>query len=155
MASQPVEFEPDLDGFVAFLTEEATKSEDEWLEDERATAIEFYNGEPFGRAEAGEDATFSLAELVAHAAKTRELGAGAIIGSGTVSNKGEDGGPGKPVSEGGRGYSCIAEIRMIETIYDGEPKTRFMRAGDTVRVEMKDRQGHSIFGAIEQKVVEA
>ena len=114
-----------------------------------------YNGEPFGRAEAGEDATFSLAELVAHAAKTRDLGAGAIIGSGTVSNKGEDGGPGKPVSEGGRGYSCIAEIRMIETIYDGEPKTRFMRAGDTVRVEMKDRQGHSIFGAIEQKVVEA
>ena len=114
-----------------------------------------YNGEPFGRAEAGEDATFSLAELVAHAAKTRELGAGAIIGSGTVSNKGEDGGPGKPVSEGGRGYSCIAEIRMIETIYDGELKTRFMRAGDTVRVEMKDRQGHSIFGAIEQKVVEA
>ena len=114
-----------------------------------------YNGEPFGRAEAGEDATFSLAELVAHAAKTRELGAGAIIGSGTVSNKGEDGGPGKPVSEGGRGYSCIAEIRMIETIYDGEPKTRFMRAGDTVRVEMKDHQGHSIFGAIEQKVVEA
>ena len=114
-----------------------------------------YNGEPFGRAEAGEDATFSLAELVAHAAKTRDLGAGAIIGSGTVSNKGEDGGPGKPVSEGGRGYSCIAEIRMIETIYDGEAKTRFMRAGDTVRVEMKDRQGHSIFGAIEQKVVEA
>ena len=114
-----------------------------------------YNGEPFGRAEAGEDATFSLAELVAHAAKTRDLGAGAIIGSGTVSNKGEDGGPGKPVSEGGRGYSCIAEIRMIETIYDGEAKTRFMRAGDTVRVEMKDREGHSIFGAIEQKVVEA
>jgi len=114
-----------------------------------------YNGEPFGRAEAGEDATFSLAELVAHAAKTRDLGAGAIIGSGTVSNKDEDGGPGKPVSEGGRGYSCIAEIRMIETIYDGEAKTRFMRAGDTVRVEMKDRQGHSIFGAIEQKVVEA
>ena len=114
-----------------------------------------YNGEPFGRAEAGEDATFSLAELVAHAAKTRDLGAGAIIGSGTVSNKGEDGGPGKPVSEGGRGYSCIAEIRMIETIYNGEAKTRFMRAGDTVRVEMKDRQGHSIFGAIEQKVVKA
>jgi len=113
-----------------------------------------YNGEPFGRAQAGEDATFSLAELVAHAAKTRDLGAGAIIGSGTVSNKGEDGGPGKPVSEGGRGYSCIAEIRMIETIYDGEAKTRFMRAGDTVRVEMKDREGHSIFGAIEQKVVE-
>lgn len=113
-----------------------------------------YNGEPFGRAEVGEDATFSLADLVAHAAKTRTLGAGTIIGSGTISNKGADGGPGKPVSEGGLGYSCIAEIRMIETIYDGEPKTRFMRAGDTVRVEMKDREGHSIFGAIEQEVVE-
>ena len=114
-----------------------------------------YNGEPFGRAEAGEDATFSLAELVAHAAKTRELGAGTIIGSGTVSNKGADGGPGKPVSEGGRGYSCIAEIRMIETIYDGEARTRFMAPGDKVRIEMKDKTGHSIFGAIEQDVVAA
>ncbi|OBX20803.1 2-keto-4-pentenoate hydratase [Erythrobacter sp. QSSC1-22B] len=114
-----------------------------------------YNGEPFGRAEVGQDATFTLADLVAHAAKTRPLGAGCIIGSGTVSNKDEDGGPGKPVAEGGRGYSCIAEIRMIETIYEGEAKTRFMRAGDTVRVEMKDKDGHSIFGAIEQKVVAA
>ncbi|WP_454597318.1 fumarylacetoacetate hydrolase family protein [Qipengyuania sp. SM2507] len=113
-----------------------------------------YNGEPFGRADVGQDATFTLADLVAHAAKTRPLGAGCIIGSGTISNKGEDGGPGKPVSEGGRGYSCIAEIRMIETIYEGEAKTRFMQAGDTVRLEMKDKDGHSIFGAIEQKVVE-
>jgi fumarylacetoacetate (FAA) hydrolase len=112
-----------------------------------------YNGGPFGRAEVGQDATFSLADLVAHAAKTRPLGAGCIIGSGTISNKGEDGGPGKPVAEGGRGYSCIAEIRMIETIYEGEAKTRFMQAGDTVRLEMKDKDGHSIFGAIEQKVV--
>ncbi|MDE0902949.1 MAG: fumarylacetoacetate hydrolase family protein [Erythrobacter sp.] len=112
-----------------------------------------YNGEPFGRADVGQDATFSLADLVAHAAKTRPLGAGCIIGSGTISNKGEDGGPGKPVAEGGRGYSCIAEIRMIETIYEGEAKTRFMQAGDTVRLEMKDKDGHSIFGAIEQKVV--
>ena len=112
-----------------------------------------YNEKPFGRAEAGVDATFNLAQLVAHAAKTRDLGAGAIIGSGTVSNKGDDGGPGKPVVEGGRGYSCIAEIRMIETIYDGEAKTPFMRAGDTVRVEMRDADNHSIFGAIEQKVV--
>lgn len=114
-----------------------------------------YNGEPFGRAEVGQDATFNMAQLVAHAAKTRNLGAGTIIGSGTISNKGEDGGPGKPVSEGGAGYSCIAEIRMIETIYDGEPKTRFMRAGDTVKVEMRDHDNHSIFGSIEQKVVEA
>ena len=112
-----------------------------------------YNGEPFGRAEAGEDATFSLAQLVAHAAKTRPLGAGAIIGSGTVSNKGEDGGPGKPVAEGGRGYSCIAEIRMIETIYDGDAKTRFMRDGDRVKIWMDGEDGHSIFGEIDQKVV--
>ena len=114
-----------------------------------------YNGQPFGRAEVGEDATFNLADLVAHAAKTRNLGAGAIIGSGTISNKGADGGPGKPVSEGGAGYSCIAEIRMIETIATGEASTRFMRAGDTVRIWMEDEAGHSIFGAIEQKVVEA
>ncbi len=112
-----------------------------------------YNGEPFGRANAGEDATFSLADLVAHAAKTRDLGAGAVIGSGTVSNKDVDGGPGKPVSEGGLGYSCIAEIRMIETIANGEPVTPFMSAGDTVRVGMVDADGHSIFGNIEQEVV--
>ena len=112
-----------------------------------------YNGEAFGRADAGKDATFSLADLVAHAAKTRSLGAGTIIGSGTVSNQGPDGDPGKPVSEGGAGYSCIAEIRMIETIANGEATTRFMQPGDTVRVEMRDKDGHSIFGAIEQTVV--
>ena len=111
-----------------------------------------YNGAPLGRAEAGEDATFSLARLVAHAARTRDLCAGSIIGSGTVSNKGADGGPGKPVSEGGRGYSCLAEIRMIETIAEGQPKTPFMQSGDTVRIEMLDREGHAIFGAIEQVV---
>jgi len=114
-----------------------------------------YNGQPFGRAQAGVNATFNMAQLVAHAAKTRNLGAGAIIGSGTISNKGADGGPGKPVAEGGLGYSCIAEIRMIETIYDGQPKTGFMKAGDTVRIEMRDGDNHSIFGAIEQKVVDA
>ena len=112
-----------------------------------------YNGEPFGRANAGVDATFDMAKLVAHAAKTRALGAGAIIGSGTISNKGIDGGPGKPVADGGLGYSCIAEIRMIETIRDGEPKTRFMQAGDSVKIEMRDQDNHSIFGAIEQNVV--
>ncbi|MEL6473796.1 MAG: fumarylacetoacetate hydrolase family protein [Pseudomonadota bacterium] len=114
-----------------------------------------YRGEPFGRAEAAEDATFSLARLVSHAARTRPLCAGTIIGSGTVSNKGADGGPGKPVSEGGRGYSCIAEIRMIETIANGQPTTPFMSMGDTVRIEMLDSDGHSIFGAIEQTVVGA
>ncbi|WP_156841100.1 fumarylacetoacetate hydrolase family protein [Novosphingobium aquimarinum] len=114
-----------------------------------------YNGEPFGRAQAGEDATFNLAELVAHAAKTRPLCAGTIIGSGTVSNKDADGTPGRPVKDGGRGYSCIAEIRMIETINDGKPTTAFMKPGDTVRIEMCDAAGHSIFGAIEQEVVQA
>ncbi len=113
-----------------------------------------YNREPFGRANAGVDATFSLAQLVAHAAKTRPLCAGTIIGSGTVSNQDADGGAGKPVSEGGLGYSCIAEIRMIETIADGEAKTPFMSAGDTVKIQMLDEEGHSIFGAIRQDVVE-
>jgi fumarylacetoacetate (FAA) hydrolase len=109
------------------------------------------NGKPFGRANAGIDMTFDFGQLVAHAAKTRPLVAGTIIGSGTVSNK-LDGGPGKPVTEGGAGYSCIAEIRTIETITAGAPKTPFMKFGDTVRIEMKDRTGHSIFGAIEQIV---
>ncbi|MBO6727929.1 MAG: fumarylacetoacetate hydrolase family protein [Rhizobiaceae bacterium] len=109
------------------------------------------NGQPFGRANAGVDMTFDFPTLIAHAAKTRPLGAGAIIGSGTVSNK-LDGGPGKPVAEGGVGYSCIAEIRMIETIESGKPSTPFMKFGDTVRIEMKDGEGHSLFGAIEQTV---
>ena len=109
------------------------------------------NGKPFGRADAGVDMTFDFPTLIAHAAKTRPLCAGAIIGSGTVSNK-LDGGPGKPVAEGGVGYSCIAEIRMIETIETGEAQTPFMRFGDTVRLEMKDKAGHSVFGAIEQTV---
>jgi fumarylacetoacetate (FAA) hydrolase len=114
-----------------------------------------YNGQPFGRAQAGQDATFTLAELVAHAATTRKLCAGTIIGSGTISNKGADGGAGKPVSEGGAGYSCIAEIRTIETISGGAPVTPFMQAGDTVRIEMHDAGGQSIFGTIEQKVVQS
>ena len=109
------------------------------------------NGKPFGRADAGIDMTFDFPTLIAHAARTRPLAAGAIIGSGTVSNKLDDG-PGKPVEAGGVGYSCIAEIRMIETIESGAPKTPFMRFGDTVRIEMKDEAGHSIFGAIEQTV---
>ena len=95
--------------------------------------------------------TFDFPQLIAHAAKTRPLAAGTIIGSGTVSNK-LDGGPGKPVSEGGAGYSCIAELRTVETIAGGTAKTPFMRFGDTVRIEMKDKAGHSIFGAIEQTV---
>lgn len=110
------------------------------------------NGKPFGRANAGVDMTFDFAQLIAHAAKTRPLCAGTIIGSGTVSNK-LDGGPGKPVAQGGAGYSCIAEIRMIETIENGKPETPFMQFGDRVRIEMLDASGQSIFGAIDQSVV--
>lgn len=109
------------------------------------------NGKPFGRANAGDDMTFDFPTLIAHAAKTRPLCAGSIIGSGTVSNK-LDGGPGKRIEEGGVGYSCIAEIRMIETIEGDKPQTPFLQFGDTVRIEMRDNEGHSIFGAIEQVV---
>lgn len=98
------------------------------------------------------DMTFDLPTLVAHAAKTRPLEAGTVIGSGTVSNK-LDGGPGKPISEGGVGYSCIAEIRMIETIANGKPSSSFLKFGDQVKIEMLDADGASIFGAIEQTVV--
>lgn len=113
------------------------------------------NGAPFGRADAGTDATFTLAQLVAHAARTRNLCAGTIIGSGTVSNRDADGGPGRPVAEGGRGYSCIAELRMVETIRSGVATTPFLRAGDSVAMEMRDGSGGSIFGRIEQRVVPA
>jgi fumarylacetoacetate (FAA) hydrolase len=109
------------------------------------------NGKAFGKPEAGIDMTFDFGQLVAHAAKTRPLGAGAIIGSGTVSNKLNDG-PGKPIAQGGVGYSCIAELRTIETINDGKPTTPFMRFGDRIRIEMNDQQGASIFGAIDQVV---
>ncbi len=114
--------------------------------------ISTLNKQVFGRPDAGRDMTFDFGMLIAHAAKTRPLCAGAIIGSGTVSNKGADGGPGKSIAEGGAGYACIAELRTIETIRDGKPRTPFMEFGDTIRIEMKDARGQSIFGAIEQTV---
>jgi len=114
--------------------------------------ISHYNGSVFGKPDAGVDMTFDFGELIAHAAKSRPLSAGAIIGSGTVSNKMDDG-PGKPVSEGGVGYSCIAEIRMIETIESGAPSTSFMKFGDRVQIEMLDGEGASIFGQIDQTIV--
>jgi fumarylacetoacetate (FAA) hydrolase len=114
--------------------------------------VSHLNGKLFGQPNAGVDMTFDFGQLVAHAAKTRNLGAGAVIGSGTVSNKqGTD--YGTSIDEGGLGYSCIAEIRMIETIRDGAPKTSFMKFGDSIRIEMLDKNGQSIFGAIEQNVV--
>ncbi len=111
------------------------------------------NGKPFGRAEAGEDMTFDFGTLIGHAAKTRKLGAGTIIGSGTVSNRDSDGGPGKPISEGGVGYSCLAEVRTVETILRGKAETPFLKAGDTVRIWAEDDKHHPIFGTIEQTVV--
>jgi fumarylacetoacetate (FAA) hydrolase len=113
------------------------------------------NGQPFGRADAGVDMTFDFGTLIAHLAKTRNLGAGSIIGSGTVSNRGEDSGPGKPIAQGGSGYSCIAEVRTVETILEGSARTPFLKVGDTVRIWMDDGQGHAIFGTIEQTVTAA
>lgn len=109
------------------------------------------NGELFGKANAGVDMTFNFPQLVAHVAKTRAMSAGAIVGSGTVSNK-QDTEFGSAIQEGGLGYSCLAEVRMIETINTGKPSTPFMKFGDTVRIEMNDEQGQSIFGVIEQTV---
>jgi fumarylacetoacetate (FAA) hydrolase len=110
------------------------------------------NGVDFGKADAGVDMTFDFGTLVAHAAKTRALSAGTIVGSGTVSNRGADGGPGKQVADGGVGYSCLAELRTVETLLSGKAKTPFLLGDDTVRIEMKDAKGHTIFGAIEQTV---
>lgn len=114
--------------------------------------LSFYNNEPFGCPNAGVDMTFEFPQLIAHAAKSRPLSAGAIIGSGTVSNK-QGTEHGTSIAEGGVGYSCIAEVRMIETIRDGSPSTGFMRFGDRIKIEMLDESGNSIFGAIDQQVV--
>jgi fumarylacetoacetate (FAA) hydrolase len=110
------------------------------------------DGKLLGKPNAATDMTFTFPQLIAHAAKTRRLGAGSIVGSGTVSNK-QDGGPGKPVELGGAGYTCIAEVRTVETINEGKPRTPFLKFGDRVRIEMLDAAGASIFGAIDQKVV--
>ncbi len=113
------------------------------------------NDTPFGRPNAGVDMTFDFPTLVAHAARTRPLAAGSIVGSGTVSNRDADGGPGRPVPEGGLGYACLAELRTVETLRAGEPATPYLGPGDRVRLEMKDAKGHSVFGAIEQAVADA
>ncbi|MEJ2624297.1 MAG: fumarylacetoacetate hydrolase family protein [Pseudolabrys sp.] len=115
--------------------------------------LSFINGKPFGRPLCGDDMTFDFPTLIMHAAKTRELCAGTILGSGTISNRDPDGGPGKPIGEGGLGYSCLAEQRTVETIKTGKPVTPFLKFGDTVKIEMQDAEGKSVFGAIEQDVV--
>lgn len=113
---------------------------DAWLDSKvHLPLLSHINGEWFGAPEAGEDMQFSFAQLIAHAARTRPLVAGSIVGSGTVANQDE-----------GRGASCLAEKRMLEIIRDGKPSTPFMRFGDRVRIEMLDRSGASVFGAIDQ-----
>ena len=108
-----------------------------------------WNGRKVGMCDAGPEMTFHFGQLIAHIAKTRNVRAGSIVGSGTVSNKG--------VEQNGRmewpkGYSCIAEKRCIETIQDGKPSTEFMKFGDTIRIEVKGKDGASIFGAIDQTI---
>ena len=106
----------------------------------------------FGRPNAGVDASFTFADLAAHVAKTRELEAGTIVGTGTVSNK-QGSLWGSSVANGGVGYCCMVELRMYETIEQGAAQTPFMQAGDRVRIEMLDEAGNSVFGAIDQVVV--
>lgn len=105
--------------------------------------VSHINGALFGKPDAGVDMTFNFPTLVAHAAKTRPLGAGAIIGSGTISNY-----------DRSRGSSCLAEVRMLETIADGKPNTSFFKFGDQVRIEMFNQNGDSIFGSIDQRFIE-
>ena len=106
--------------------------------------VSHLNGRLFGRPNAGVDMTFDFGQLIAHAAKTRRLGAGSIVGSGTVSNR-----------DRSSGSTCLAERRMLETLEQGRPRTPFLSFGDRVRIEMFDDNGDSIFGAIDQRVVKA
>lgn len=116
---------------------------DSWQDSKLSLALNSrLNGEFFGDPDAGVDMQFNFAQLVAHAAKTRPLVAGTIVGSGTIANQ-----------DTGKGASCLAEIRMLEIIADGKPSTPFMKFGDTIRIEMFDNGGASIFGAIEQTIV--
>lgn len=116
---------------------------DHWRDSTLSLALHStLNGEFFGDPDAGVDMQFNFARLVAHAAKTRPLTAGTIVGSGTIANQ-----------DTGKGASCLAEIRMLEIIADGKPSTPFMKFGDTIRIEMFDSEGASIFGAIEQSIV--
>jgi fumarylacetoacetate (FAA) hydrolase len=109
-----------------------------------------WNGRTVGLCDAGEEMTFHFGQLIAHLCKTRNVRAGSIIGSGTVSNRAIEVNGKK---EWTKGYSCIAEKRAIETIQDGKPSTDYMKFGDSIRIEMKGRAGESVFGAIDQKIV--
>jgi fumarylacetoacetate (FAA) hydrolase len=134
----------------AFSPVAATPDElgDAWREHKvHLPLLSYVNGEPLGRPDAGIDMTFDFARLIAHAAKTRHLAAGTIIGSGTVANDAAR------EQSSTIGSSCLAERRMLETLWHGAPRTPWLRFGDRVRIEMLGRDGRSVFGAIEQEVV--
>lgn len=115
---------------------------DRWRDDRLHLPMRTWiNGQWFGEAEAGEDMQFNFAQLIAHAAKTRPLTAGTLVGSGTIANQGTS-----------KGASCLAEQRTVEKLCDGEPKTPFLKYGDTIKIEMVDVDGNPIFGAIEQRI---
>jgi len=115
---------------------------DAWRDDKLHLPMRTWiNGQWFGEAEAGEDMQFNFAQLIAHAAKTRPLAAGTIVGSGTIANQ-----------DTSRGASCLAEQRTVEKLRDGEAVTPFLKYGDTVKIDMHDIDGNSIFGAIEQTI---
>ena len=103
--------------------------------------VSHVNGRELGHPNAGLDATFGLFDLIAHAARTRELAAGTLVGTGTISNH-----------DLSAGYACLMEARLVEQVEQGEAKTPFLRFGDRVRIEMKDAKGESVFGAIDQRV---
>jgi fumarylacetoacetate (FAA) hydrolase len=110
-----------------------------------------WNGRTVGLCDAGSEMTFHFGQLIAHLCKTRRVRAGSIVGSGTVSNRATEV---KGKKDWTKGYSCIAEKRAIETIQDGKPSTEYMKYGDRIRIEMKGQDGKSLFGAIEQEIVE-
>jgi fumarylacetoacetate (FAA) hydrolase len=118
---------------------------DSWQDDKLHLAMRTWiNGQWFGEAECGVDMQFNFAQLVAHAAKTRPLTAGTIVGSGTIANE-----------DTGKGASCLAEQRTVETLRDGKPTTPFLKFGDSVRIDVTDKDGRSIFGSIEQVIQKA
>jgi len=128
---------------------------DAWKDGKVCLPLHSYvNAALLGRPNAGVDMIFDFGRLIAHAARTRRLCAGAIIGSGTVSNRAADGSPGLPISRGGAGYSCLAEQNAVETLLDGAARTGFLKSGDVIRIEMLDAEGRSIFGRIEQRVTQ-
>src|SRR5437868_3691976 len=145
--TDPLMYQGGSDDFIGPLDEVA----DAWSHGRlNLTLQSTWNGRKVGMCDAGPEMTFHFGQLIAHICKTRNVRAGSIVGSGTVSNKGVEK-SGK--TEWPKGYSCIAEKRCIETIQDGQPSTEFMKYGDTIRIEMKGRDGQSVFGAIDQEVV--